>query len=89
MKYLMICEKPSLAREIQSCYQNHRDEVEKRVGEIEFLALAGHVCTSYEPNDYSEWKGKKWREVNYPMVPDKWQVKAIDDKRKKENYQTR
>lgn len=82
-KYLFIAEKPSLMREVQKCYEKHKQEVIRKVGEIEFTALSGHVCALYEPNDYAGWN-EKWGEVSYPMVPDTWGVKPIPDKRKKE-----
>lgn len=56
MKYLFIAEKPSLMRDVQACYRKHTQEIMQRVGEIDFTALSGHVCTNYEPNDYDRWK---------------------------------
>ena len=81
-KYLFIAEKPSLMRDVSKCYKKHKQEVIQRVGEIEFTALSGHVCTLYEPNDYAGWDGK-WEDVTYPMVPGQWGIKAINDKWKK------
>lgn len=75
----MICEKPSLMREVQKCYNNHISEIKNKVGEIDFIALKGHICTNYEPNDYDEWGSLKWDEVEYPMVPAGWGVKLIDN----------
>lgn len=84
MKYLLIAEKPSLMRDIQSCYKAHQAEVVKKIGgQIDFIALTGHVCTNYLPNDYKEWKDRKWRDIEYPMIPDPWKIKAIDDSHKK------
>lgn len=88
MKYLLIAEKPSLMKEIQKCYNNHKSEVVSKVGYIDFIALAGHVCRSFEPNDYSEWKDMKWQEVEYPMIPRKWKIKPINDARKKQILNT-
>lgn len=84
MKYLLIAEKPSLMKSIKECYNNHKSEVVSKVGYIDFIALAGHVCGNYEPNDYSEWKDMPWQEVEYPMIPHKWKIKPINDARKKE-----
>lgn len=84
MKYLFIAEKPSLMRDVQACYKNHKKEVEERVGEIDFTALSGHVCTNFMPTDYDEWKDKSWKAIVYPMIPDPWQIKPIADKRKQE-----
>ena len=84
MKYLFIAEKPSLMRDVQACYQNHKQEVTERVGEIDFTALSGHVCTNCMPTDYEEWKDKSWKAIVYPMIPDPWQIKPIADRRKQE-----
>ena len=84
MKYLFIAEKPSLMRDVQACYKNHKNEVVEKVGEVDFMALSGHVCTNYMPTDYEEWKDKSWRAIVYPMIPNPWQIKPIADKRKQE-----
>lgn len=80
--YLFIAEKPSLMRDVSRCYEKHKQEIIRRIGGIEFIALSGHVCTLYEPNDYEGWDGK-WEDVSYPMVPGQWGIKAINDKWKK------
>lgn len=79
MKYLMICEKPSLMRECKACYMNHKDEIEGKIGEIEFVALAGHICGYYEPDEYDEWADLKWDKVDYPMIPTEWGIKMINN----------
>ncbi|MCC2254556.1 topoisomerase C-terminal repeat-containing protein [Ruminococcus sp. CLA-AA-H200] len=81
MKYLFIAEKPSLMRDVQSCYRKHRTQIEDEVGKIEFCALAGHACRNLKPNDYPGWDGKWW-EIQYPMIPGKWGVKPIKGKTK-------
>lgn len=82
-RYLAIAEKPSLCKAVNDCYRNHRAEVEAAVGSIDFIALAGHVCTWLEPNDYKGWDGK-WEGIQYPMLPSAWEIKPIGDKKKKE-----
>lgn len=79
MKYLMICEKHSLMVEVQKCYNNHISEIKNKVGEIDFIALKGHICTNFEPTDYAEWSELRWDEVDYPMVPTGWGVKLIEN----------
>lgn len=79
MKYLLIAEKNSLMNDVIKCYNNHQSEIINKIGYIDFIALSGHVCTIYEPNDYDEWANKKWGEVDYPMIPNHWQIKVIDD----------
>lgn len=83
MKYLFIAEKPSLMRDCQKCYKKHSAEVQAKVGEIDFIALSGHVCRNGTPEEYHEFEGC-WEDVNYPMVPKQWIVKAINDKRKQQ-----
>ena len=83
MKYLFIAEKASLMRDVMSCYNNHQDEIIKKVGYIDFIALAGHVCTVFEPNDYDDWAEKKWGDVDDPMIPAQWRIKPINDNGKK------
>lgn len=80
--YLFIAEKPSLMRDVKKCYEKHKREVVSKVGYIDFTALSGHVCTFYEPNDYEGWNGK-WDDVAYPIVPNDWGVKPINDNWKK------
>ena len=81
LNYLFIAEKPSLMRSVQSCYNNHKKEIEKEVGKIDFVALSGHVCGYYEPNDYPKWNCR-WQDIDYPMIPDVWKVKPTGDSRK-------
>lgn len=84
MKYLFIAEKPSLMRDVQACYFRHKAEVQAKVGDIDFIALSGHVCTNFEPDDYDQWANVKWQNVDYPMIPTAWGIKPIPDKRKNE-----
>ena len=77
MRYLMVLEKPSLMKEVKACYFNHKAEVERNVGQIDFVTMAGHLCTNFLPDDYPDWKGKKWDEVEYPMIPSSWGIKPI------------
>lgn len=79
MKYLLIAEKPSLMRSIRDCYINHKSEIVKKVGEIEFIALSGHVCRNAEPNEYPQWSNVPWMRISYPMVPAQWKTLPIKD----------
>ena len=83
MKYLFIAEKPSLMNDVKQCYNKHLTEISLKVGEIDFIALSGHVCTLKTPNEYSTWSDYKWYEIDYPMIPDDFLIKAIDDNNKK------
>ena len=78
MNYLFIAEKPSLMREVKQCYDKHQSEVKSVVGTIHFKAMSGHLCCNYEPDDYEDWSGEKWGDVDYPMIPARWGIKAIN-----------
>lgn len=81
MRYLLIAEKPSLMRLIRDCYNNHKSEINRKVGEIDFIALAGHLCGLYTPDEYEEWNCK-WGEIDYPMIPTHWGIKPLSDRGK-------
>ena len=53
-RYLFIAEKPSLMREVEKTYKKHKSDIESIIGEIDFMALAGHVCRFLEPSEYPE-----------------------------------
>lgn len=78
-KLLLIAEKPSLMRELKEVYTNHKNEINY---DIDFMALAGHVCKYGNPNDYEQWN-KKWIEMDsyLPMVPEKWKINVMPDKK--------
>lgn len=86
MKYLFIAEKPSLMKEVKNCYKNHRVEIINKVGEIDFIALSGHVCRNAEPDEYEVFSGP-WHEVEYPMIPPEWKICAIRDTKKRQILQ--
>ena len=81
MRYLFIAEKPSLMREVQACYKNNSSKVKAAVGDIDFTALAGHVCELYKPVDYEEWKDTKWKDIQYPVIPGEWKIKGKQEKK--------
>lgn len=80
-KYLFIAEKPSLMQAVQNCYNNHQAEVIAKVGMIDFVALAGHVCGYCKPDVYPNWEGS-WDSIEYPMIPNVWQITENADKKK-------
>ena len=81
MRYLFIAEKPSVMKEVKNTFEKHSVELGKTIGEIDFTALSGHVCCYYEPDQYDAWKGKKWREISLPLIPDQFKVAKIPDAR--------
>lgn len=80
-KYLFIAEKPSLMRAVRDVYKKHITDVKKKVGEIEFVALSGHVCRLLLPNEYTAWN-EKWKDIDLPMIPSSWKIGVISDKKK-------
>lgn len=81
MKYLYIAEKPDVMRQVKAVYSKHKQEITSRIGEIDFMALAGHVCRYLEPDEYPKWKDHKWYEVEFPMIPESFAITKGKDKR--------
>lgn len=77
-KLLLIAEKPSLMNELKSVYMKNKGKIPYN---IDFIALAGHVCGYAKPDSYPEWK-KPWQELNsvLPMIPEKWKIDVLDSK---------
>ncbi len=72
MKYLFLAEKPSTMKAIKDVYEKSN----KPLGQIDFFALAGHVCKLCEPKSYKEWD-VKWDERQLPMIPQEFKVGAL------------
>lgn len=87
MKYLFIAEKKIVMDSVLETYKKHKPEIISKIGEIDFVAVAGHVCRYLEPDEYPKWKGLKWREADLPMIPQKFLVTNIEDKQKKAIFQ--
>ena len=79
-KYLLIAEKPSLMREIEKTYNKHKSDINRALGEIDFMALAGHVCRLIEPKEYSKWD-MPWKDIELPIIPRTFKIDAISDKK--------
>ena len=73
-KYLLIAEKFSLMRDIRNTYVKNKNKIPY---DIDFLALAGHICCYAPPVEYPNWDAK-WGELNLPMIPEKWKINVID-----------
>lgn len=80
MKYLYIAEKPDVMRQVRAVYSRHRQEILARIGEIDFMALAGHVCRYLDPDEYPKWKDHKWYETEFPMIPESFAITKGKDK---------
>lgn len=73
MNALIIAEKPSLMRDIQTAYK-----VASRKYVAEFTSFRGHFMELRQPNDYaSEW-GKPWRLDVLPMIPNRFEFDVKD-----------
>lgn len=83
MKYLFIAEKKSVMDSVQESYKKHRTDIISKIGEIDFIAVAGHICRYLEPDEYPQWKGLKWQEVDLPIIPKPFIISTIEDKQKK------
>lgn len=76
---LCITEKPSVARDIaQILGANNKHDGYFEGGEWRVTWTFGHLCCLFEPDDYkAEWK--KWALSMLPMLPEKYDIKLIDD----------
>lgn len=74
MKALLIAEKPSLMKELQSIYRKHGYK-----DEIEFLSFSGHTMSLCEPKIYKE-EWEKWNLSTLPMIPEKFKYKPTSGK---------
>jgi len=77
---LIICEKPSVARDVASALYGRKA---KRVGDFYegpdgVVAFAvGHLLEQVDPDEYDP-KYKKWRYEDLPIIPDEFRYKARD-----------
>ena len=83
MKYLFIAEKADVMKKVEAVYKKYRTQIVSAIGEIDFVALTGHVCRYLEPKEYPDWQGQKWHEMNLPLMPSSFEVTEIDNDFKK------
>ncbi len=83
MKYLFIAEKADVMKKVEAVYKKNKPQIDRSIGEIDFVALTGHVCRYLEPKEYTDWQGLKWSEMNLPLVPATFEVTEIDNDFKK------
>lgn len=75
-KAILIAEKPSLMKEIQSVYNHNRSAIPY---DIEFTTFAGHVMGLVQPAVYTpEWE--KWDMKQLPMMPNEFIYRAVPSK---------
>ena len=79
-KALLIAEKPSLRRAIESVYKKHQSELPF---EITFMEQRGHLLTLKTPDELDE-DMKEWTFDTLPFAPEDhggWQYKVIKEKK--------
>ena len=77
---LCITEKPSVAKDIAAILgANERHDGYFEGSGYRVTWTFGHLCSLLEPNDYKpQWK--HWSLSALPMIPEKFDIKLIDDK---------
>ena len=83
MRYLFIAEKADVMKKVEAVYKKYRAQIANSIGEIDFVALTGHVCRYLEPREYPDWQGQKWHEMNLPLMPSAFEVTEINNDFKK------
>ena len=43
MKYLFIAEKADVMKKVEAVYKKNKPQIDRSIGEIDFVALTGHV----------------------------------------------
>ena len=80
-KALLIAEKPSLMRDVQSAYKNNKSKIKD---DIDFASFAGHTMSLKNPGEIKpEWE--KWSLSTLPRIPEKFEYKVSKDKKKMYN----
>ena len=54
MRYLFIAEKADVMKKVEAVYKKYKSKIDGSVGEIDFVALTGHVCRYLEPREYQD-----------------------------------
>lgn len=82
-----ITEKPSVAKDIAAILgANSRHDGYYEGSGYQVTWTFGHLCGLLEPNDYKpQWK--QWSLGALPMIPDKFDIKLIDDKGIKHQFE--
>lgn len=79
-KALIICEKPSEAEKIKSCYEKHKNEIPYYAT---IVAQRGHLVTNLMPDELDE-SLKKWEWNSLPIFPEDyggWKYVPIKEKK--------
>lgn len=86
-KTLIIAEKPSVAQDIAKVlgkFKKNGDAYENE--EYVISAAVGHLVELYMPEDIDKKEYGFWRLGSLPIIPKKFELKAISDKRSKERF---
>ena len=85
MKKLIIAEKPSVAKDLARVLGDVPKDGERYEDEDLVIDCAlGHLVELFMPDDFDK-NLKKWRLTNLPIVPEKFQLKPIQNTKKKFN----
>lgn len=79
MRYLYLAEKPSAMKAVKAAYNSSN----KPLGDIDFFALAGHICRLCEPKEYEDWD-VRWADRKLPMIPNPFRVGILTDNKVKD-----
>lgn len=80
--YLVIAEKPSVARSIANVIGAYREEDGYLAGNDCIVSWClGHLAEFNNPEFYDE-KYKVWRFEDLPVIPDEWRLRIPQDKKK-------
>src|SRR5262245_28808552 len=83
---VVLAEKPSVARELASflgASSRHEGHFEGRGYQVTWAL--GHLATLKEPEDYDPAL-KRWSLTTLPFVPDRFELKLLDEKRAREQF---
>lgn len=87
-KSLIIAEKPSVAQDIAKAVGGCKKSGEVLESEqFVIAAAAGHLVELFMPEDIDKKTYGFWRLGTLPIIPDRFSLKVIDDKRTKERFQ--
>lgn len=84
MKSLIIAEKPSVAQDIARVLGVRRDGDRFENDRYVIAAAAGHLVELFMPEDIDKKRYGFWTLKELPIIPEKFEVKAIGDKRSRE-----
>lgn len=87
MKTLVIAEKPSVAQDIARVLGRMKREGDHFENEQYVIAAAaGHLAGLQMPEDIDKKRYGFWRLSELPIMPEKFEVKVLDEKRAKERF---